>query len=112
MKLTRYVFFIIFIGYSTTLAGDKVVLPANNRIFFNEQDCYEVMELHYSWNIEFAAQLREMEKNGKFIKNPQASPITVLETKSYRMHNYYKISIYNDSTKQDDIVWTDAAKLD
>lgn len=94
------------------LAGDTVVLPANSRIFSSENDCYEVMELHYNWNIEFAAQLRDMEKSGKFMKNPQALPVTVLETKSYRMHNYYKISIYNNATEQYDIVWTDASKLD
>ena len=112
LKLRLFAFFIICIVYSTAFAGDTANLPVNSRIFYSEEDCFEVMKLHYNWNIEFAAHLRDMEKNGKFIKNSQKLPINILETKSYKEFDYYKISIYNNTTKQYDIFWTDAAKLD
>lgn len=112
MKFTLYAFSIICIAYSTAFAGNKVDLPAYSRIFFSEEDCIEVMKLKYSWTIDFAARLGEMEKSGKFIKYPQNVPIDVIETKTYKMFNYYRISIYNRLTKQYGIAWTDAVKLD
>ena len=112
MKLKRYAFIFICIVYSSAFAGDTVDLPANSRIFYSEEDCVEVMKLHYNWNIEFAAQILNMEKSGKFIKTSQNMPIRVIEKKTYKMFNYYKISIYNRSTKQYDIAWTDVDNLD
>jgi len=112
LKLKLYAFFIIFIAFSTAFAGDTFELPANSSIFFSEEDCLEVMKLRYSWTIDFAARLREMEKSGKLIKYPQNVPINIIETKTYKMHNYYRISIYNRLTQQYDIAWTDAVKFD
>ena len=88
MKIKLYVIIIILIGCSTAFAEDAVNLPANSRIFFSEEDCFEVMKLHYNWNIEFAARVREMGENGKFIKYPHNVPAVIIEKKSYKMFNY------------------------
>lgn len=112
MKIKLYVIIIILIGCLTAFAGDKVNLPANSRIFFSEEDCFEVMKLHYNWNIEFAERVREMGENGKFIKYPHNVLVEVIEKKSYKMFNYYKVSIYNSLTKQYEIFWTDAVRFD
>lgn len=112
MKLKLYAFSIIFIVYSAAFAGDKFELPANSNIFFSEGNCIEVMKLRYSWTIDFAERLQKMEKSGKLIKYSQNVPINIIEAKTYKMHNYYKISIYNSLTQQYDIAWTDAARFD
>ena len=112
MKINLFVIFIILIGYLTAIAGDTVNLPANSRIFFSEADCFEVIKLHYNWNIDFAARVREMGKNGKFIKYPHNVPVEIIETKNYRMFNYYKVSIYNSQKKQYETFWTDTDRLE
>lgn len=112
MKIKLLIFSVICIFYAAASAGTTADLPANSRVFISEEDCLEVMKLHYSWNIDFASRLRNMEKSGKFIKYPQKVPINIIETKSYKGHQYYNISIYNKLTDKHDIVWTDAPKLD
>jgi len=112
LKLKLYVISFIFIVYSTAYAGDTIKLPAYSNIFFSEKDCIDVMKLRYSWTIDFAALLRQMEKSGKLIRYPQNVPINILETKTYKMHNYYRISIYNKLTQQYDVAWTDAVRFD
>lgn len=101
----------ILIGCLTAFAGKTVNLPANSRIFFSEEDCFEVMKLNYNWNIEFASRVRKMGEDGKFIKYPHNVPVEIIDTKSYKMFNYYKVSIYNSQTKQNEIFWTDAVRF-
>jgi hypothetical protein len=94
-------------------AGIAGELPANGKILFSEEDCIEFAKLHYTWTIDFAEQVRNMEKDGKLIRFSEKVPINVLETKIFdRRFKCYKISIYNEETKKHDIVWTDTVKLD
>jgi hypothetical protein len=111
LKVKLYAFSIICLVYSIAFSGNTVDLPANSRIFFSEEDCIEGIKSHYSWNIEFATTLRDMENSGKLIRYPQKVPINIIETKVYKSHKYYKISIFDRLTKQYEIVWTDAVKL-
>ena len=112
MRRNLCVLSLFLIFCTTAFAGVDVNLPANSRIFFSEEDCVEVIKAHYSWNIEFAASLREMEKRGKLVRYPQKVPVTIMEEKLYTRHKYYKISIYNRQTQQDEIVWTDAVRFE
>lgn len=112
MKLKLTALSMIFFAYSTACAGKTSELPAYSNIFSSEEVCVEVMKLRYSWTIDFAARLLQMEKSGQLIRYPQNVPIRILETKTYKMHNYYRISIYNKSTQQYDIAWTDAVRFD
>ena len=112
MKLILYAFSFFLIVYSTAFAGDTIELPAGSRIFQREEDCFAVMKIRYSWTIDLAERLRDMEKSGIFIKYPQKVPVSIIETKTYKMHNYYRISIYNSENKQYGTAWTDANKLE
>ena len=112
MKLKLYTFSAFLLVASTVFAETTANLPANSRIFSSEKDCIEVIRSQYSWNIEFAASLREMQNRGKMIRYPHKIPITIMETKNYKIYKYYKISIYDNQTKQHNVVWTDAVRFE
>ena len=112
MKLKLCTFLIILVGCSAALAETNAILPANSRIFFSEEDCVAAVKAHYSWNIEFSTILRSMEQAEKLTRYPYKIPITILEQKNLKSRDYYKISIYNQQTRQHEVVWTDAVRFE